>query len=78
MTMVRVKVSGYITVPSYEADDILAQEDAANQVESMLEDLELQSAEVEDTEIIGSDATSLSDEDALYEERRDMSWGDAA
>lgn len=78
MTMVRVKVSGYIMVPSYETDDILAQEQAADQVEDMLSDFELENAEVCDTEIVSYTQEPTADEDALYEERRNRHWRDMA
>lgn len=78
MTMVRVKVSGYVMVPSYEDDDFLAQEDAAKQVEATLDDYELEDAEVEETEIISSERNTECNEDFLYNERRDTVWGDAA
>lgn len=78
MTMVKVKVCGYIMVPSYENDDILAQEDAADQVEAMLDGLALENAEVENTEIIYSSEDTHHNEDALYEERWEQELGVAA
>lgn len=78
MTMVRVKVSGYVMVPSYEDDDELAQEDAAKQVEATLDDFDLEDAEVEETEIISSERNTECNEDSLYDERRNAIWGDAA
>lgn len=70
--IVRVKVSYYVNIHSDHSEDDAAFDDAATTALEMAENDDLQEAQVEDMQIIGTVEVPNSHEDDVYEERREQ------